>query len=467
MKKRTLGISIGLVIAMTNSIFADIDTENFPSNSTNSSLYYQMGGGRSVPIPPVDNNVSIPIGAEGDVGLGFSCGMFSPQTTITNSLNDYKDSVQNVQSSVVYNATSAIISFPMYKLAQADPKLYNILNNNVVGAHNQYSMKMKSCEEMQSEALKGKDAYNKYITISRNNSMKKSMTFGDGDLNKAMHKANQLQGDEGVAWSTPGGKLGASAGGKGQAPIHVIYDTTVAGYNVLLGRDPTDTNAPQQSTHEQQLLNYWKDPNDAAKWVVSVVGDQKITTCKGSECDKASTPGTGLLPFVQTAATDIEKKLSDLVTHPGEITGKVLRDKLLAVSAPGQVVSESLINSISNMNQNAKENTIATLSQNIATSRIVNEALISINMLQIGSEVPNIHAVGPAQTVILGKIRLLQSEINHIMYSVNIRHELNSNVMSSIMDYNNIQNKKAESIPRLDNKPAIVENGGIVKQDQN
>ena len=459
MKKLAIFITT-FTMLYSATTFAD---DFFPSSANNSSLYYQIGGGQSVPVPPVQNNYSAPIGAEGNVGLGFSCGMFSPIDTITNSLNNFTDSVQNVPGSVVSHATTAIVSFPMYKLAQADPKLYNILNNNVIGAHNQFALNMKSCNSMQSQALEGRDPYNDWITVSRNNDMKNQMAFGDGDLNKAMSQVNQAQGNNGVPWATPGATLGSNAGGKGQPPIFVVHDTAVAGYNVMLGRNATDTSTPSKNDNNQLLLNYWGSPEEAAKWLVFVVGDQKITTCTDSDCSKNSTPGRGLLPYIQTSTTAIQKKFSDLVSNPGDIS----KESLLEISAPGQVVSRPVIRAITNMNENARSNTIATLSQSIAASRIVNEAIQAKTILEMGSQVPNIHSVGAAQKVIKNKINMLQQDIDSVMYTVKIRRELNSNVMSKIMSYNQQQNEDAASVSKIGQKPALIEHGGIVKQDQN
>ena len=88
-------------------------------------------------------------------------------------------------------------------------------------------------------------------------------------------------------------------------------------------------------------------------------------------------------------------------------------------------------------------------------------------MLQMGSQVPNIHSVGAAQKVLASSIQMLQGDINRIMYSITIRRQLNSNVMGSIMKYNQVQNAQALSIPRLKEKPVTIENGAVVIQDQN
>lgn len=432
----------------------------FPASQMNSKLYYLIGGGESVPLPPVQNSVTVPISPGGDIGLGFSCGLFSPVDTISNSLNDFKSSIENVSASIVSSATSAIISFPMYKLAEADPKLYNILNNNVIGAYNAFGLNLKSCETMQNEALHGKNPYNDWITVSRNNNMLGQMaqSNGQGDLNQAIAKVNQTQGNNGVPWATPGEPLGQNAGGLDQSPIHVINDTTIAGYNVVLGRDVTSTTAPGPDAQDQELLNYFATPQAAANWVTFVVGEQEVTTCTSSNCPKNSTPGHGLLPFVAEAGKTIRQNLTNLIANPGEIN----KQSLLAVSAPGQVVSPALLENIRLMNINAQTNTIDTLSQNIAVARVVNEALLALQLLQMGSQVPNIHAVGPAQKTLQSAEAALQSDINQLMYSVKIRRALNANVMSDIMQYNASENARAAQIPRLGEKPVLLQHGGVV-----
>lgn len=432
----------------------------FPASEINSKLYYLIGGGESVPLPPVQNSVTLQIAPGGDVGMGFSCGLFSPIDTISNSLNDFQSSVENVSETLVSDATSAIISFPMYKLAEAEPKLYNILNNNVVGAYNAFGLNLKSCETMQNEALHGKNPYNDWITISRNNNMLGEMlkSAGKGDLNQAMAKVNQTQGNEGVPWATPGQPLGQNAGGLGQPPIEVIHDTVVAGYNIILGRSVTSLSLPGQSSQNQELLNYFATPQAAAKWVTFVVGEQEVTTCTSSNCPKNSTPGHGLLPFVQEATKTIRQNLSNLVANPSSVN----EQSLLAVSAPGQVISPALLQNIRLMNVNAQTNTIATLSQDIATARIVNEALLAIQMLQVGEMVPNIYAVSAARKVISHAHMILQTDIDHIMYSVKIRRALNANVMSDIMQYNASENARAAQIPRLGEKPVLLQHGGVV-----
>ncbi len=465
---KLVGYSVSTFLVASLS-YADSGASNlFPSSDSNSALYYQLGGGNSVPMPAVSDRVSLPIGVQGNGGVGFSCGKFDPATSITNSLNDAADSVQNVSQNIMSNATSAIISFPMYKLAQADPKLYNILNNNVIGAHNQYSLNMKSCEQMQSQSLQGQDPYEDWMNISRNNNMKSLMSMGDGgaviqpDLNQALKTVNQDQGKNGVTWSHPGSSEGAPAGGQNQPPIQVIHDTVIAGYNVDLGRNPTDISTPTSSSSNQNLIHYWPTPESAAVWIVGIVGDKKISTCEGPGCEKDSTPGRGLLSEVQSETQNITKNLTNLIQNPDQVT----QESLESVSAPGQMVSPDLLQDIRQMDLNAEANTVATLGQDIATTRVVNEALLAIDLLQMGSEVPSIQAVGPAQTEIKAKQERLQADIDHIMYSVNIRRQLNSSVMENIVRYNQAQNAAAANLPPIYNASLPMSHGALIPDPQ-
>ena len=466
MNRTIYTVSAFLVASLS---YAQSGGENlFPSSETNSALYYQLGGGNSVPMPAVSDRVPLPMGVQGNASVGFSCGKFNPAMSVTNSLNDAEDSVQNISQNIMSKATSAIISFPMYKLAQADPKLYNVLNNNVIGAHDQYALNMKSCEQMQSQALKGQDPYEDWMNVSRNDNMKSLMSMGDTgavtqpDLNRAMQTVNQDQGKKGVTWSLPGSKEGTPAGGQNQPPIRVIHDTVIAGYNVDLGRNPTELSTPSPSSSNQILIHYWPTPESAAGWIVNIVGDKKVSTCEGQGCEKDSTPGRGLLSEVQSETQRITQNLSNLVQNPDQVT----EESLERVSAPGQMVSPALLQDIRQMDLNAQANTIATLAQDIATTRVVNEALLAIDLLQMGSEVPSIQAVGPAQTEIKAKQERLQADIDHIMYSVNIRRQLNSSVMENIVRYNQAQNAAAANLPPIYNASLPMSHGALIPDPQ-
>ncbi len=92
---------------------------------------------------------------------------------------------------------------------------------------------------------------------------------------------------------------GSPAGGSGQAPIKVVSNVTLAGYNLLNGRNVTDTSPiPLTACGGRLSCQSWTSPQLAADWTNRVLGEQVQRTCDG--CNKtASTPGTGLTPLIQ------------------------------------------------------------------------------------------------------------------------------------------------------------------------
>lgn len=98
------------IIGITAPVNAHADL--IPTN--NNHFYYKMGGGQSVATPAFNGAQSVPLRVGGDIGLGYNCGLFNPKLSITNSLNANQNSFQNIQQSVVNNATGAITQFPMY-----------------------------------------------------------------------------------------------------------------------------------------------------------------------------------------------------------------------------------------------------------------------------------------------------------------------------------------------------------------
>ena len=73
--------------------------------------------------------------------------MYNPALSISNTLNDLEDSVNNLTENLIANATGSIAEMPMYFLALANPTLYNLLNNSLINAHTLIDASVKSCQE--------------------------------------------------------------------------------------------------------------------------------------------------------------------------------------------------------------------------------------------------------------------------------------------------------------------------------
>lgn len=455
---------------ITSAVFA---TPIIPSGNISNILYYKIGGGSDYALPPVQETNTINLGAGADLSLGNQCGMFNPALSIQNTMNNMKDNLNNLPQNIIGNATGSIMQMPMYFLAQANPTMYNMLNNALVNANIKIATSVKSCEQIKNQIAQGKNPYQEWATISIGDSWKKHLSLigvGREDINDAKKEIDQHGGEDGVAWvqgikSTFDNSL--RAGGKGQPPLHVIADTVKAGYNAMLNRDLNGTdNAPFGSG----LFNQFPSPKDAAGWIINVIGDQIITTCTDSSCTHAEggSIGRGLLPLA-TVCNEINKndclgtiyiKLQQLVR--GDLP--IIKENLLAVSAVDLVISPVVIETLKNMDVSQQDIFINKLAQEVAVQRLLDKAFVARDILKIGMQIPVIANNEPAQKI-LQKIRInLDQHIQAIRFESEIRKQMMSNTLSALLQHSNMQQAQAMSVGVVSSAQTMLKNSAVASK---
>lgn len=446
--------------------FADL----IPTGS--SPFYYKVGGGQAIPVPAYNGATSIPLNVDTNAGLGYNCGLFNPRLSITNSLNAIKNSFQNIEQGVLANATSAIAEFPMYALSRADPDLYNLLNNGLLGARRDLELSTKSCQAMQNQIAQGKNPYTDWATLSMGNDWQQHMSLtnssaqlsasnndnNNNDINMVNQQVAQDNGATGVPWI----HAGNNAGGRGQPPIFVINDTSIAGYNVILQaeRRYDDTSAPAQTSANTHLVTTWANPQLAANWITNVVGDEKITTYSGG--DKQSSPGVGLLAQNQQISSQVLQNLQNLVSNQTPLTVQNLQ----TVSAPGVMINTAVIKAIQQKEPVTQTILINKLSQEVATGQLIDEALLARQILQEGSQVPVIYSNKAAQEAIKSALDRLDQAINNLLFNVHVRKELVSDTASQLLESTQAE-KVSSSVVRPNNAPSANMENGAVKNTSN
>lgn len=440
-----------------------------PTGNSNNVLYYQIGGGSDYTLPPVDNTTAINLLAGADLGLGNQCGMFNPAVSIQNTLNNLQNSVNNLEQSLITSATGSIAEMPMYFLAQANPTMYNLLNNALVSAHTQIDASMKSCQAVKDQIAQGKNPYQDWGTISVGDLWKQHLSLtatGDEDINAANSDITENAGNNGVAWVQ--GKMSSDgtlrAGGQGQPAIHVIGDTIKAGYNAMLNRElNSDTAAPSGSG----LSNQFTSPADAVNWITNVLGDQVITTCNDSSCKSAQggQAGRGLLPWATNCNSQnnndcvdtLRNKLQSLVNGNSPVT----KDNLLAVSADDLVISPQIITSLQGMDSSQQGIFINKLAQEVATQRLMDKALTARDLLQTGSQVPVVATNEPAQKLLQQASHNLDTNIQSITFSAQIRKQMMSDTLSNIVNYTSAQQQQAFDVGKVNAPQTTIENSAV------
>ena len=458
------------LIATTINAYADL----IPTNDN--PFYYKMGGGQSIASPAFNGAQSVPLRVEGDVGLGYNCGLFNPKLSITNSLNAIQNSFQNIQQSVVSNATGAITQFPMYAISRADPSLYNLLNNGLLGAREDLKFSTKSCQQMQSEISKGQNPYNDWLQASMGNDWKYKMSMANGmklkkasgdnsgsDINQVKADVEQTNGDNGVPWvhGSNIGRNGNYAGGRGQPPVMVIRDTAIAGYNVILqsGRDYDDTSAPSKNNANSHLVETWVNPTAAADWITNVLGDEKVTTYAGG--DKQSSPGVGLLPDNQVITQKVTSDLQNLVSGLQTIS----LENLKTISAPGVMINTAVINAIRQKPPVTQSILINKLGQEVATAKAIDKALLARQILQEGSQVPAIYGNRAAQDTLKNSISHLDKAIDTLLFNVRVRKELVSDTASQLLNTTQTEQINNSTIQPSGGENPVMEQGAIKNKD--
>lgn len=425
-----------------------------------STLYYKIGGGDSISRPANVSHIKIPLDASAEVNMGYNCGAFNPVLGMQNSMNDLKNSVYNIDKTVLSAATSQITSYAMYEMSRVNQGLYDFINGHVLNSHNDLDVSLKSCQAMRSDISQGKNPYHDWLTVSEGNDWKKQMSLGESDqvdINQAKSQVEQDNGSNGVPWVG-----GHDAGGENQPPIQVIGDTARAGYNSLLNRDAADTSNPTQTDANAHLVNTWANPTAASTWITSVIGDKTITTC--NNCIKGSTPGGGLLPSNEAQVTSINQRLQAILQNPSSMN----QDTLGAVSAPGVVINREVIHSLQQLDPNDQAIMVNKLAQEVAMSKTLDQALLAKQMLLAGSRVPEIAANESAQKEIHSAVQELESDIQSLMFESQVRKQLVSSTVSALLDNDNQRNTQSLSNPASANKPVpLLQDSAVPKSPLN
>ena len=433
-----------------------------PNND--SSLYYQIGGGQDIPLPAYYDTTTIPLSVHSDIGLGFNCGLFNPKASLTNSLNQIKSSFINVKQQVLANATAAVTEFPLYEIARADPDLYNLLTDQITDARADISISTKSCQTMQSQIAAGQNPYAHWGQISAGDHWQQEIgtaaASNNGDINQARSNVAHDNGKSGVPWVNPHNTMLSNsndyrAGGENQPPIHVVQDTTMAGYHSIL-----DNHGLHASNSESELKQVWPTAKDAASWLVDTVGDETITTYDSGQ--KSSKPGVGLYKDIETIAKTLQPKLQNLVSGSTSLTVKNLQ----AISPEGVGLSPDMIHSIQNQPKLMQSIIVNKLAQNIAAMAVINKARLAMRILQSGQKIPAIYSNQAAQKLLEQSMTALESDVQHILLFIKARQSLMTNLLTTIANANEASLAKNNAIAVPTSNGPILQQGAIAKPAQ-
>ncbi|WP_198265447.1 hypothetical protein [sulfur-oxidizing endosymbiont of Gigantopelta aegis] len=85
-------------------------------------------------------------------------------------MNDIRSSADQALNQMVSAATGFVSSLPALIIQRSNPGLYDLFQNGLLRAEEQFNMSIKSCEEMEADFVAGGNPFDKFVTMSKKNS---------------------------------------------------------------------------------------------------------------------------------------------------------------------------------------------------------------------------------------------------------------------------------------------------------
>ncbi|EBZ5774486.1 integrating conjugative element protein [Salmonella enterica subsp. enterica serovar Redlands] len=389
------------------------------------SLYYQIGGG-SVITPALTRRNTQLLNMQVGWNADLMCGNFDIDTTVRNQLNGVTDGFKDLMGNVIQNATSAVASLPAMIIQRANPQLYDLLTNGVLQGRIDFDKSQLSCQKM---AEKMTDfAYGSAWTQSAKAENYQSITTSEKDAVRAEKRMEQEAASKGKTWVG-----GQKRGGSGQQSIKLVGDTTKAGYNILNQRNVTETGSVSGSQCQGEICRVWSKPEDAAKWMTRVVGEQTINVAPdndaggSSEQKSGAQAGVGLSPLIAEEQEKIAQVMADLVN--GNL--KPTHENLAKASGGSLQLTRGVVEAL--RDEPDASVLVQRLSGEMALARVMEQALMARRTLLAGMREPNIASEKEAQTQLNQTTLQLDQELNQLRLELEMRRMLADNASTSVL----------------------------------
>ena len=138
---------------------------------------------------------------------------------------------------VIQTAQGVVASLPALAIQRLNPGLYDLLQNGVLEAGQEFRVAKLQCDEVVDD-MGDRLAHEGWSSVAKADFWRSQIELGGRDVVQVAEEADTSGADRGVSWVG-----GTPAGGDGQDPIEAVGDVAAAGYNLLLGRSAADTSA--------------------------------------------------------------------------------------------------------------------------------------------------------------------------------------------------------------------------------
>lgn len=382
---------------------------------------YRLGGAEPISVGAADRSRTRTFGVSGAWDADLMCGRFDVAHSIGNQLNGVTGAFQTVMGDVVSTAQGVVASLPMLAIQRLNPGLYDLLQNGVLEASQEFRMARMRCEEVtrdMGETL----LHEGWAGVARRDYWRRQAGLG-ADILETSDEAESEGGDEGVPWVG-----GEQAGGAGQPPIRTGPDAAKAGMNALLGRRTDDSSPVDPGVCAgARICQVWESPAAIDAWVVQVLGETEIRTCEGCEKVRAKA-GEGLASVYRNHLAAYSAVLMAEV-RSREVPSQASLEKLSEAGA--FVVTRRVIEAV--REEERPEAVARRIAGELALARTVDEGLLLRRALWAGIREPNVANSGMALAGVMQVIDELDSDLAGMEREMRMRAAATGNTTAAVL----------------------------------
>jgi len=426
--------AIGFACSVASALATAADPINASSSGAviGDDVLYSIGGGSAVTMGSAGNMDSISVG--GGWSSNPICGNMSLSNTLENQLNGATAGFQNIMTSVVSNATSAVASLPALILQRANPALYNLITNGILQARLDFDRSKGTCRAIADKMADVAGNQMGWGKLAEGQAMTQTLA-GNTDAVSAIEQVEKKGGNDGVTWVG-----GDRAGGSGQKPIRIVSDVAKAGYNLLNKRSSGDNSSISKETCNNGLIcNVWSSPEEATIFANRVLGEQQQQTC--DSCQKTVTSaGVGLTPLIQETYETKLQALQDLLTGSKAMSV----ENLQAASSNSLPITRGVVSALKD--ERDQDLLARRLASEIALSDVLEKALALQRTMMAGSKEPNVAANDLAVQAVNQQSAVLQQEIGNLKIELDMRQQLAQNAPMKIIERSRSRSENSRGV---------------------
>jgi len=405
-----------LIFSMLGVFFWAWDAE------ADEEFLYRLGGGEPVSVGASDRSRTRTFGVSAEWDANLMCGRFDAAHSIGNQLNGITGTFQQVMGEVVDTAQGVVASLPALAIQRLNPGLYDLLQNGVLEASQEFRIARVRCEEVTRD-MGGTLAHQGWTAVANADYWRRQMTVGGRDVLEVSDEAEEQGGDDGVTWID-----GDKKGGAGQEGIEAVGDVAGAGMNLLLGRAAGDRSPVDAAVCAQApICGRWQSPEALREWTRKVLGEVEVRTCEGCEKVRASA-GLGLASVYREYRMAMETVLVAAVRDEDLASDETLE---ALRGGRGFRVSRQLIEAI--RSEERSEAVARRVAGELAVGRALEEAGMARRAIWAGMREPHVANNEVALREAVRAVEELDAEMAQMEMELRVKNRLASGTSVALL----------------------------------